>query len=252
MLSKTFKTHCNFNSVKSIKYICECVTEGRFGGIFLPSHRYQRWNYQLSSCSTYELQWGDLACILIPYSRTSSHCYTFGGASGEWASILFHSVESCSTTETPPTTTLTRFLSKVSAGLGWVLSLLISGFSSAWSYGKNSISPAVVTMRPRGGKPRNEKTQRPLTSFFVTCQSDPFARTLHYSEMPGYYAWNASSKKFHRRKQGDVVPGDPDVRSTGCSWPYLYSPSKEKWMLPFAVVTGESSRANIIRITMNC
>lgn len=53
-----------------------------------------------------------------------------------------------------------------------------------------------------------------LTSFFSICQSDPFARTLLYSEMPRYYTWNASSKKFQRRKQGDVVPGHPDVRST--------------------------------------
>ncbi|XP_039954205.1 uncharacterized protein LOC120770689 [Bactrocera tryoni] len=58
-----------------------------------------------------------------------------------------------------------------------------------------------------------------LTSFFSICQSDPFARALLYSEMPRYYTWNASSKKFQRRKQGNVVPGHPDVRSTealGC------------------------------------
>ncbi|CAB3259735.1 unnamed protein product [Arctia plantaginis] len=32
--------------------------------------------------------------------------------------------------------------------------------------------------------------------------------------MPRYYTWNASSKNFQRRKQGDAVPGYPDVRST--------------------------------------
>ncbi|XP_068628087.1 uncharacterized protein [Battus philenor] len=53
-----------------------------------------------------------------------------------------------------------------------------------------------------------------LTSFFAICQSDQFARTLLYSEMPRYYTWNASSKNFQRRKQGDAVPGYPDVRST--------------------------------------
>ncbi|XP_050340940.1 uncharacterized protein LOC126767493, partial [Bactrocera neohumeralis] len=53
-----------------------------------------------------------------------------------------------------------------------------------------------------------------LTSFFSICQSDPFARALLYSEMPRYYTWNASSKKFQRRKQGNVVLGHPDVRST--------------------------------------
>lgn len=53
-----------------------------------------------------------------------------------------------------------------------------------------------------------------LTSFFAICQSDQFARTLLYSEMQRYYTWNASSKNFQRRKQGDAVPGYPDVRST--------------------------------------
>ena len=53
-----------------------------------------------------------------------------------------------------------------------------------------------------------------LTSFFATCQSDPYAGTLLYSEMPHYYTWNASTKIFQRRKQGDMVPGHLDVRST--------------------------------------
>ncbi|GBP86167.1 hypothetical protein EVAR_57871_1 [Eumeta japonica] len=46
-----------------------------------------------------------------------------------------------------------------------------------------------------------------LTSFFEICQSDPFAKTLFYSEMPRYYTWNASTKKIQRRKQGDAVLG---------------------------------------------
>ncbi|CAB3225493.1 unnamed protein product [Arctia plantaginis] len=32
--------------------------------------------------------------------------------------------------------------------------------------------------------------------------------------MPRYYTWNPSSKNFQRRKQGDAVPGYPDVLST--------------------------------------
>ncbi|CAF4927176.1 unnamed protein product [Pieris macdunnoughi] len=32
--------------------------------------------------------------------------------------------------------------------------------------------------------------------------------------MPRYYTWNATSKKFQRRKQGHAVPGHPDMRST--------------------------------------
>lgn len=53
-----------------------------------------------------------------------------------------------------------------------------------------------------------------LTRFFSTCESDPVARTLLYSEMPRYYTWNSSSKKFQRRKQGQAVPGFVDVYST--------------------------------------
>lgn len=63
-----------------------------------------------------------------------------------------------------------------------------------------------------------QRAERPpattLTSFFSTCASDPFARTLLYSEMPRYYTWNASSKKWLRRKQGQSVDGYPGVFST--------------------------------------
>lgn len=53
-----------------------------------------------------------------------------------------------------------------------------------------------------------------LTSFFEMCQNDDFARTLLYSEMPRFYTWNQSSKKFQRRKRGQPVPGYPQVFST--------------------------------------
>lgn len=63
-----------------------------------------------------------------------------------------------------------------------------------------------------------QRAERPpattLTSFFATCASDPFARTLLYSEMPRYFTWNATSKKFQRRKQGKAVPGYVNVYST--------------------------------------
>lgn len=62
-----------------------------------------------------------------------------------------------------------------------------------------------------------QRAERPpattLTSFFATCASDPFARTLLYSEMPRYFTWNALSKKFERRKQGKPVPGYVNVYS---------------------------------------
>ena len=53
-----------------------------------------------------------------------------------------------------------------------------------------------------------------LTSFFEMCQNDDFAQTLLYSEMPRYYTWNQAPKKFQRRKQGQPVPGYPQVFST--------------------------------------
>ena len=53
-----------------------------------------------------------------------------------------------------------------------------------------------------------------LTSFFATFQSDPFTRTLLCSEMPRYYTWNDSTRKFQCRKHGDAVPGLLDVSST--------------------------------------
>lgn len=53
-----------------------------------------------------------------------------------------------------------------------------------------------------------------LTRFFEMCQSDEFARTLLYSEIPKYYTWNQASKKFQRRKHGNPVPNYPNIFST--------------------------------------
>lgn len=55
-----------------------------------------------------------------------------------------------------------------------------------------------------------QRAERPpsttLTSFFEMCEADPFAATLMYVEMPKYFTWNQSTKKFQRRKQGTLVP----------------------------------------------
>ncbi|XP_036340118.1 uncharacterized protein LOC118749422 [Rhagoletis pomonella] len=53
-----------------------------------------------------------------------------------------------------------------------------------------------------------------LTAFFKLCETDTFAITLLYSEVPQYYIWNVSSKKFQRRKQGTAVHGHPDIFQT--------------------------------------
>ena len=41
-----------------------------------------------------------------------------------------------------------------------------------------------------------------------------FAKTLLYAEVSKYYTWNASTKKFNRRKQGKPVEGHPNLYST--------------------------------------
>lgn len=53
-----------------------------------------------------------------------------------------------------------------------------------------------------------------LTSFFDICANDLFAQTLLYAQMPTYYTWNASTKKFQRRKQGKAVQRWPNLYST--------------------------------------
>jgi hypothetical protein len=50
----------------------------------------------------------------------------------------------------------------------------------------------------------HEYAERPprttLTAFFELCKSDPFARTLLYPDVPQYYTWNPSDKKFSRKR----------------------------------------------------
>ncbi|XP_054734508.1 uncharacterized protein LOC129241988 [Anastrepha obliqua] len=53
-----------------------------------------------------------------------------------------------------------------------------------------------------------------LTAFFHLCQSDNFARTLLYAEVPQYFTWDKSRITFQRRKQGKPVQGHPNVFST--------------------------------------
>ncbi|GFX94828.1 ATP-dependent DNA helicase pif1 [Trichonephila clavipes] len=53
-----------------------------------------------------------------------------------------------------------------------------------------------------------------LTAFYSLCQDDLFAKTLLYSEVPKFYTWNASTKKFQRRKQGKAVEGHTNLYSS--------------------------------------
>lgn len=47
-----------------------------------------------------------------------------------------------------------------------------------------------------------------LTAFFHLCQSDNFAQTLLYVDVPVYFTWNSSSKSWIRRKRGEKVEVD--------------------------------------------
>ena len=62
-----------------------------------------------------------------------------------------------------------------------------------------------------------------LTAFFSLCKEDLFARTLLYSEVPRYYTWNASAKKFQRRKQGKPVEGQRNLYSSDDALGRLYT-----------------------------
>ncbi|UYV82514.1 hypothetical protein LAZ67_21002633, partial [Cordylochernes scorpioides] len=51
-----------------------------------------------------------------------------------------------------------------------------------------------------------------LTAFFSLCQTDSFARTLLYPDVPQYYTWNSSAHEWRRRVQGKLVEGRPGVK----------------------------------------
>ncbi|UYV70004.1 hypothetical protein LAZ67_7001447 [Cordylochernes scorpioides] len=51
-----------------------------------------------------------------------------------------------------------------------------------------------------------------LTAFFSLCQTDSFARSLLYPDVPQYYTWNSSAHEWRRRVQGKLVGGWPGVK----------------------------------------
>lgn len=63
-----------------------------------------------------------------------------------------------------------------------------------------------------------EKANNPqnstLMAFFELCQTDVFARTLFYNEVPSYYVWNKSKKMFTRRKKGTILRDQPGIRKS--------------------------------------
>lgn len=57
-----------------------------------------------------------------------------------------------------------------------------------------------------------------LTAFFQLCHEDDFARGLKYVEVPEFYTWNKSTKKWMRRMRGVQVEGteNDDVWKAPC------------------------------------
>ena len=55
-----------------------------------------------------------------------------------------------------------------------------------------------------------------LTEFFALCNTDDFASTLLYVQVPEYYTWNKSSKKWCRRKRGVAVEEEFGVYASEC------------------------------------
>ena len=54
-----------------------------------------------------------------------------------------------------------------------------------------------------------------LTSIFLLCQKDDFAKTLLFKEVPQYHTWNASNREWKRRLSGIVVLDQVGVKSCG-------------------------------------
>jgi hypothetical protein len=54
-----------------------------------------------------------------------------------------------------------------------------------------------------------------LMAFFDLCQTDAFARTLLYNEVPSYYTYTRQ-RGWRRRLRGQTVPDHPDIRKDPC------------------------------------
>ncbi|KAL8608682.1 hypothetical protein ACOMHN_002911 [Nucella lapillus] len=66
-------------------------------------------------------------------------------------------------------------------------------------------------------KTAHQRAQAPpettLTAFFKLCQSDEFACTLLYPEVPTYFWWIKSGKKWKRYEKGQAVEGQEGVKA---------------------------------------
>lgn len=175
ILSKTFKAHINVeycNSVKSIKYICKYVNKGSDMAVF--------------------------------------------------------SVVNANVNQSNANVSQNNQLNRVDEVTTYQMGRYVSSNEAMWrifSFPIHERNPTVVHLAVHlengqrvyftAENARQRAAEPPpttLTEFFKLCASDPFARTLLYSEVPKYYSWNA--KKFERRKRGTPVVGYQNVFST--------------------------------------
>lgn len=88
-----------------------------------------------------------------------------------------------------------------------------------------------------------------LTEFFELCGQRPifgeFARTLLYAEVPTYFTWQKTQKKWEPRKRGNPVVDHPGIFATGALG-RLYSSPKTTGMFLLTAVTDKRSWANFI------
>ena len=72
-----------------------------------------------------------------------------------------------------------------------------------------------------------EPPETTLTAFFKLCQTDIFARTLLYVEVPSYYTW--SHKRWSKRKQGARVEGwEMILKSEAIGRVYTVHPNQQE------------------------
>lgn len=67
-----------------------------------------------------------------------------------------------------------------------------------------------------------------LTAFFSLCQTDSFAKTLLYADIPKYYTWDSSKKVFTKRRRGLVVEGFDGRASDTIGRIYTVHPSNSE------------------------
>ena len=60
----------------------------------------------------------------------------------------------------------------------------------------------------------SEPQRTTLTAYCQLCQNDDFVKTLLYCEVPRYYRWETSARKWCRRIQGTPVENQPGIESS--------------------------------------